>query len=184
MADIKAIQLMEGIYARVDQMVRDILDSWSFGDDAYAINIQFDGGGAALTAGAVGQVELPISGRIVGARMFVGVADTASSATVTAQIGPFEDYPTGLVLHGTGAIPTLTSDVKADLDVTDWVRTLYTRDILAYELTSFTGPAVHLTLSLLVHKLPEVIPTTTALARRRARSAARAARSLRNGSAA
>lgn len=181
--DPQAVRFLEGLYSRVDTMVRDILASIPGAMDTYDINIQFDGGGAPLAAGAAGQVELPMSGRIMAARLFVGPADGASSATITAQIGTFADYPTGLPLEGDGAIPTLTTDVKVDLDVRGWVQNIYTRDILAYTLTSFSGSAIHLTLALLVRKMPGVVASAASTEARASRVMARMARSLRNGSA-
>jgi len=184
MADVKAIRLMEAIYARVDAMVRAILESWPDTADAYTVNIQFDGGGSPLSAGMAGQGMVPMSGKLTRARMFVGTADGASSATITAQVGTFDDYPSGTVLHGAGLIPTLTDDVKVELDITDWVTTFYQGDLIAYTLDSFTGEASHLTLALQLAKLPDLIATTAATSGRASRMAARRARLLRNGSVA
>lgn len=170
MASPEAVQLLESVYSRVDKQVRDILAAIpDLSVDDYEILLQFDGGGAALTAGLSGTLEVPVPGRIVGARMFVGRLDAASSATVTVRFGTYGDYPASMLLSGTGTIPTLTSAVKSAPSIAGWHQYLAARDVLAWDLTTFSGTAQHLTLALLVKKLPAnvlIFGMTTAAADR------------------
>lgn len=154
MADSKYVQFLELVYSRVDRQVRDILKTFEPPTQEYEFLIQFDGAGSALVQGMAGQGEVPSRGRIVGARILAGRNDPASSATITVWFGTFSDYPEGTLLHGSGAVPTLSSAVKANLSVDGWFQYLSARDVLAWQLTSFSGSAQHLTLALLVRRLP------------------------------
>lgn len=159
MAGPKSVQLLESVYVRTDKQVREILDAWENPDiDDFIFLMGFDGGGAALVAGMNGSGEIPDDGRIIGARLYVGRIDLPCDAVVTVWLGSFADYPIGAALHGIGIIPTLTSadPGKIELDITGWQEYVHLRDMLTWELTSFTGTAQHLTLSLLVKKLPRL----------------------------
>jgi hypothetical protein len=120
--------------------------------DLAAIPYGFDGGSSALTAGTGGTIEVPFDCRIMGARLFFGPKDgVTSSATVDVRLGTFADYPANSQLYDT--IPTISLDSKADLDVTNWTRHLTRRDVLTFELKTFTGSAKKLTLTLWVRKI-------------------------------
>jgi len=154
MANPSAINFLSSVYSKVDQQVREIIESYPELVDSIVINIQFDGSGAALAAGAKGQVIIPAVFRVMAARIFVGKDDSASSATVDVWYSSYDDYPTTMIsLHGAGTIPTLTSAVKATCDMTDWNTLINRADHLAYELTTFSGTAQHMTLALLCQKI-------------------------------
>ena len=111
------------------------------------IELTFDGAGQALVVGMGGYLEVPFDCRLMAARLF---ADVSCSATVDLTYGTYTDFPAASVLYDT--IPTLSSAQKADLAVTNWHRRLAARDVLSYQLASFSGSATRLTLALWVRK--------------------------------
>ena len=111
------------------------------------IELTFDGAGQALVVGMGGYLEVPFDCRLMAARLF---ADASCSATVDLTYGTYTDFPAASALYDT--IPALSSAQKADLAVTGWHRRLVARDVLSYQLASFSGSATRLTLALWVRK--------------------------------
>ena len=135
--------------------------------DGFGIDFEFDGGGLPLVPPLyMAPVEVPLNCRVVGARIFVGMADglakNLSSATFNVSRGTFLDYPSLTLLHDQVIIPTLTGALKADvLNTTSWTtKQLFARDILVCQLATCsgtTGSPIQITLSLLLRKTPALI---------------------------
>ena len=118
------------------------------------VNIVFDGGGQALVEGMAGVVEVTFACRIVGCHMFAGVGGALgiepwpATATVYLGIGAQTVWANGTTpLYG-AAVPAINNLSEVTLDITTWLVDLQPGDLIAYALTSTTGTATVLVVSL------------------------------------
>jgi len=122
----------------------------------------FDGGGLPLTAGQACFVEITFPCQLLSCHIFSGVASIdagiqpfACSATIELRVAT-----QGLWVSGSrpvyGAAAPSISGVEATVDITDWVTSFQPGDVLTYVLSSITGSATVLTISLPVKRLEVV----------------------------
>lgn len=102
-----------------------------------AAGIQFviDGGGAAITSGIKGDIEVPFAGTITAARLF---ADQAGSIVVDIWRDTYVNFPPVVADTITAAAkPTLATAIKAeDTTLTGWAKAVAAGDILRFNVDS------------------------------------------------
>lgn len=126
----------------------------SRGDDS-SIEIIIDGGGAAITTGVKGYLEVPFACYIEACIM---AADQSGSVVVDIWKCAYDDFDAGST-HPVdadsitaSAQPTISSDTKdEDETLTGWTRSLNKGDILAYNVDS-ASTITRLVISLKVTK--------------------------------
>ncbi len=130
--------------------------------DAVALIINFDGAGQPLTVGMGGIPEMPSgSFTIVGCHMAAGIWSPQLLQITAVPVSASVDL--GLVSRGswgggtislTGGIrPTLTNQAEADIDITGWITQLQPQDLIPYALSTFTGIATVLTLTITLRRV-------------------------------
>lgn len=115
-----------------------------------AIEFTIDGGGAAITAGQKGHLEVPFNCTIISNRV---MADAAGSIVIDVWKDTFANFPPAAAdTICASAKPTLTAAQKSqDTTLTGWTTTLTTGDILAFHVDSISGIA-RVTVSLVVSR--------------------------------
>lgn len=131
-------------------------------NNAASVYMNFDGAGQVLLAGMGGIPTLPTGAfTIVGCHMAAGIwnardlllSPMSVSASVdiriasTGQWGGFSRP-----LYGTTR-PTMTNQSEAFISTVGWITQLQPGDMLAYVLTSFSGTATVMTLTLLLNRI-------------------------------
>jgi hypothetical protein len=107
-----------------------------------------DGGGATITTGVKGDIEVPFDCTIVSARLF---ADQSGSVVVDVWKDSYANFPpTNGDSITAAAKPTLSSAAKSqDSTLTGWTKTLSKGDVLRFNVDSATT-VQRVTLSLAV----------------------------------
>jgi hypothetical protein len=123
------------------------------------VTINFDGGAEPPVVGLGGLVRITFPCRILncyieaGIGSLLGPAPMAASATVYLGLAEQGAWASGSTpLYG-ATIPTLTAAPEAIIDVSDWTVDLQPGDMIPYGLTSFSGTATWLSLSLGIKRL-------------------------------
>lgn len=114
-------------------------------------NITFviDGGGAAVTTGVKGDIQVPFACTIVGWTL---MGDQAGSAVVEVSKGTFANWPTVSVITAS-AKPTLSSARKAtSTTLTGWTTAVAADDVLQIGVNS-AATVQRLVLTLKVRKV-------------------------------
>lgn len=114
-------------------------------------NITFviDGGGAAITTGVKGDIQIPFACTIIGWSL---MADQAGSAVVEVSKGTYVNWPTVATITAT-AKPTLSSARKATSStLTGWTPAIAADDVLQIGVNS-AAAVQRLTLTLKVRKV-------------------------------
>lgn len=165
MASPQSIRLFEGVYEKVDHQVRSILDTmpgqvlrpatmkfgWTGGGQPIAVTVDPITLASVPTNADPMELDVPFACRIVWARLKAGDAagmPVSVDATVDVQLSQFTTFGGQTPLYGSGTIPTLTSASSVDLSLTGWIVDLVTADTITAKLTTFTGQATWVTLSL------------------------------------
>lgn len=100
-----------------------------------AISYVIDGGGAAVTTGAKGQLSIPFSCTITG---WVITADQSGSCVVDVLKSTYAGFPTTASIAGTDK-PTLSAAQKNEnLAVSQWTTTISSGDELQFNVNSAT----------------------------------------------
>jgi len=122
---------------------------WSPTPDA-AIEYVVDGGGAALTTGLKGFLEIPFDCTITAGRL---LADTSGDAVVDVWNDTYGAFPPTNADSITAAAPlTMTGAAKAeDVTLTAWLTDIHAGDILAFNIDS-VATVTRLTISLTVER--------------------------------
>jgi hypothetical protein len=134
------------------------------------ITMTFGGaGGGSLNQGSCGLIEVTFPCRILGCQLYSG-AYTGLSGTVPASLQPVAVTATielllgskgawiggGVPIYGSNLAgrPALSAVPEASVDTTLWITdTLQPGDLLAYGLSSFTGLATFIVMSLAVRRV-------------------------------
>jgi hypothetical protein len=123
----------------------------------------FDGVGLPLTVGMAAFAEVTFPCRLLGCHIYAGVANIttgiqpiACSASVELRLAAQGQWASGSRTVYATTRPTLTAAVEADVDITGWVTSFQPGDVLTYVLSTFTGTATVLTISLPVRRLDVV----------------------------
>lgn len=132
---------------------------------ACALIMNFDGAGQPLTVGMGGIPEIPPGAfRITGAHLAAGIwsvpllkiVPIIVTASVDISLASQGQWAGGSrPLYGT-VRPALTAAAEADIDITGWITELQPGDILSYALSTFTGGASVLTLTLTLRRIDVV----------------------------
>jgi hypothetical protein len=103
-----------------------------------AIEFVVDGGGAAITAGSKGVIQVPFACTITAARL---LADQSGSIVLDIWKGTYANYPPTDAASITGdAPPTLASGVKSEnTGLTGWTTSIAAGDILGFNVDSASG---------------------------------------------
>jgi hypothetical protein len=104
-------------------------------DEEVAINFIIDGGGAAITTGQKGHVEVPFAMTITG---WTILADQSGSIVVDVWKDTYANFPPAVAdtIAGTEK-PTLSSAQKnQDLSLTTWTTAVAVGDVLAFNVDS------------------------------------------------
>ena len=102
-----------------------------------SLTIIIDGGGAAITTGEKGHLEVPFACTITKA---TSLADQSGSIVVDIWKDTYANFPpTNADTITSATPPTITTATKAqDSTLTDWTKTITAGDILAYNVDSCT----------------------------------------------
>lgn len=126
----------------------DSVSAFSGGGGTGVITYVIDGGGAVLSTGIKGDIEVPFACTITQSLLF---ADQAGSAVLDIWKNDYANFPP--VIANTivaSAPPTLSSAVKAsDATLTGWTTALAAGDILRFKVVS-AATITRLTLALLI----------------------------------
>lgn len=118
-----------------------------------SITLVVDGGGAAITAGVKGYIQVPFACTIQSWRMF---ADQSGSITIDIWKDTYASFPPTDAdsMSGGGKEPALSSAQKAeDTDVTDWTTDdISAGDILAFNVDALATSITRVTLQLFVRR--------------------------------
>jgi len=114
------------------------------------INLILDGGGAVISTGIKGDLELPFNGVITQATL---LADQSGSIVVNLWKQTYASYPPTVTQKITAsAPPTITTALKSqDATLTGWTTAFSAGDILRVNVDSATT-ITRVTLSLTVHR--------------------------------
>jgi hypothetical protein len=123
----------------------------------------FDGVGLPLTVGMAAFAEVTFPCKLLSCHIYAGVANVTTgiqpvncSASVELRIAAQGQWSSGSRTVYSGTRPTLTGAAEADVNITGWVTSFQPGDVLTYVLSSFTGAATVLTISLPVRRLDVV----------------------------
>lgn len=109
-----------------------------------------DGGGAQITTGNKGYLEVPFDCTVISARLFADRTD--GSCVIDIWKGTYASLPTVANSICASAKPTLSAAQKSqDTTLTGWTKSLSTNDILAFNVDSATILA-RVTVSLMVSR--------------------------------
>lgn len=101
-----------------------------------SIGFVIDGGGAEITTGSKGYLEIPFDCTVTG---WTILADQSGSIVVDVKKCTYGDFPTNSSIAGTEK-PTLSSAQKNhDLDLVSWTTAITAGDILEFVVDSVTG---------------------------------------------
>jgi hypothetical protein len=109
--------------------------TFAFEDDAVVINFIIDGGGAVISVGEKGHIEVPFAMTITG---WTILADQSGSIVVDVWKDTYANFPPTNAdsIAGTEK-PTLSAAQKnQDLSLTSWTTSVAAGDILAFEVES------------------------------------------------
>lgn len=130
-----------------------------------ALVMNFDGAGQALTVGMGGIPEMPPGAfRIIGCHLTAGIwnlpalkiVPIATTASVDISLASQGQWVGGSrPIYGT-VPPSLTAAAEADIDVSSWIVDLQPGDILAYALSTFSGAATVLTVTLTLRRVDAI----------------------------
>jgi hypothetical protein len=123
---------------------------WENRTNVGSFGITIDGGGSAITTGIKGYVEIPYSGTITS---WTILADQTGSAVIDLWKDTYASFPpTSGDSITASAIPTLTSDVKAQSStLTGWNITVNAGDLIGFNVVS-ASDATRVTLSVKINK--------------------------------
>jgi hypothetical protein len=122
----------------------------SIADSPTTINLIIDGGGSAITAGIKGDVELPFSGVLTGAKI---LADQSGDIVFDLWKQVFASFPPTVTETITAsAKPTIAGGISyEDTSLTGWTTTFAAGDILRINVDS-ASTITRATLSLSAHR--------------------------------
>jgi hypothetical protein len=102
-----------------------------------AVEFVIDGGGATITTGIKGDVQVPITGTIERASM---LADQSGSIVVDIWKDTYANFPPTVADTITAsAKPTISSTTKSeDTTLTGWTKAVTTGDVLRFNVDSVT----------------------------------------------
>lgn len=105
-------------------------------DDVIAIAFIIDGGGAVITTGSKGYLEIPFACTITG---WTILSDVVGSIVVDVRRSTYADFPTTSSIAGTEK-PTISSARKGqDLSLTTWSTSISAGDILEFVVESVSA---------------------------------------------
>ena len=102
------------------------------------IGIEFviDGGGAAITTGIKGYLEVPFACTV---NTWTLLADTSGSITVDVYSDTYANYGTNTSMVGTGTKPAIASATKAQSSPASWTTTtIAAGNIVGFNVTAAT----------------------------------------------
>ena len=133
----------------VVQRIRDEFNTVRSRTQMATVTCIIDGGGAAITTGAKGDIQMPFAGAIVGWSLF---ADQAGSIVVEISKASFSNWPTASAITAS-AKPTLSSAQKAtSTTLTGWTTDIIDADVLRIAVNS-ASTVQRVTLSLRVRRV-------------------------------
>ena len=126
------------------------------------IMANFDGGGEGevLREGMATFAHVTFPCRIMSCSMFAGIASVttginpvAVTASVELRLAKVGAWATASVPLYAGTRPAMTAVAEQSVDITGWTTDLQPGDLLTYVLSTFTGTATVLTLSLPIRRI-------------------------------
>lgn len=132
----------------VVQRIRDEFNAVRTRTQMATITCVIDGGGAAITTGAKGDLQIPFACSIVGWTL---LADQAGSIVVEISKASFSNWPTASAITAS-AKPTLSGAQKAtSTTLTGWTTDIIDADVLRISVNS-AATVQRVTLSLRVRR--------------------------------
>lgn len=127
--------------------------AWSnwgvLGSSGTLVSVTFiiDGGGAVITSGVKGYIEMPFEGTITAARL---LGDVSGSIVVDILKGPYSTLPPATSITAS-AKPTLSSAQKSqDTTLTGWTTHIDAGEWLGFQVTGTPATVTRVTVSLTV----------------------------------
>lgn len=112
------------------------IQSWINKLRVVTLTFVIDGGGAAITTGDKGDLQIPFAGAIVGWSL---LGDAAGSIVVEISKGTYANWPTVSVITASAKPTLVTSRKGTSTTLTGWTTAIAADDVLRIGVNSVTG---------------------------------------------